>query len=114
MESINLELINKIARNAPGEHSVLMPVADVIGEEGYSVHRALAPHPVGMPISAFRNENGELMIVQKDGLCHALVAGNTGSGKSLRYLITTLFNLTGEHSVIITDVKGELYRLTGE
>lgn len=114
MEKLNLELINKIAESAPGEHSVLMSVLDLIGEEGFSVHRALAPHPMGMPVSSFRNENGELMILQKDGLCHALVAGNTGSGKSLRYLVTSLFNLTGEHSVIVTDVKGELYRLTGE
>lgn len=113
MEKISLELINKIAENVPGEHSVLMPVADLVGEKGFSVHKALTPHPMGMPVSSFRNEDGELMVVQKDGLCHAVVAGNTGSGKSLRYLITTLYNLTGEHSVIITDVKGELYRLAG-
>ena len=113
MEKINLELINKIAESLPGEHSVLVPVRELIGEEGFSAHRAFTPHPIGMPVSSFRNENGDLMIVQKDGLCHALVAGNTGCGKSLRYLVTTLFNLTGEHSVIITDVKGELYRLTG-
>ena len=113
MEKLNLELINKIAENAPGEHSELISAQDLIGEEGFSVHRALAPHPVGMPVTSFRNEEDELMVIQKDGLCHALVAGSTGSGKSLRYLMTTLFNLTGEHSVIITDVKGELYRLTG-
>ena len=114
MEKLNLELINRIAEEVPGEHSKLLSAAELMGEEGYSVHRALTPHPVGMPVSTFRNEKGELMIVQRDGLCHALVAGNTGSGKSLRYLINTLFNLTGEHSVIITDVKGELYRLAGE
>ena len=114
MEKINLEFINKIAESIHGEHSELISAQDLIGEEGFSVHRALAPHPVGMPVTSFRNEKGELMVIQKDGLCHALVAGSTGCGKSLRYLVTTLFNLTGEHSVIITDVKGELYRLTGE
>lgn len=115
MEKLNLKMINTAAGSAPGEHSVLMRSQEVIGEEGFSVHKALDPHhPVGMPISSFRNDQGELMIIQKDGLCHALVAGNTGCGKSLRYLVTTLFNLTGEHSVIITDVKGELYRLTSE
>lgn len=113
MEKINLELINKIAESVHGEHSILMPIADIIGEEEFSVHRALEPHPMGMPISSYRDKNGDLMIVQRNGLCHALVAGSTGCGKSLRYLVTTLFNLTGEHSVIITDVKGELYRLTG-
>lgn len=114
MENLNLELINKISEKVPGEHSVLMPISDIIGEEGFSVHKAFDPHPMGMPVSSFRNENSELIIVQRDGLCHALVAGSTGCGKSLRYLTTTLFNLTGEHSVLITDVKGELYRLTGE
>ena len=108
-----MDLINKIAESTPGEHSVLMPVRDLMGEEGFSAHKAFSPHPMGMPVSSFRNEQGELMILQKDGLSHALVAGSTGCGKSLRYLTTTLFNLTGEHSVIITDVKGELYRLTG-
>ncbi len=114
MDKIDLELLNKIAESTPGEHAVLMPVRELIGEKGFSAHRAFAPHPAGMPVSTFRGEDGTLTVVQKDGLCHALVAGNTGSGKSLRYLITTLFDLTGEHSVIITDVKGELYRLTGE
>lgn len=108
-----MELINKIAESSPGEHSVLMSVQELIGEEGFSVHKAFDPHPMGMPVSSFRNGQGDLMILQKDGLCHALVAGSTGCGKSLRYLVTTLFNLTGEHSVIITDVKGELYRLSG-
>ncbi len=114
MTKLNHALIEQIAKDVPGEHSRLLSVQEVEGERGYSVHRAFEPHPVGMPISSYRAEDGSLMIVQRDGLCHALVAGNTGSGKSLRYLITTLFNLTGEHSVIITDVKGELYRLTGE
>lgn len=114
MEKINLGFINKIAESVHGEHSVLMSVADIIGEKGFSIHKALDPHPMGMPMSSFRDKDGNLVIVQKDGLCHALVAGSTGCGKSLRYLVTTLFNLTGEHSVIITDVKGELYRLAGE
>jgi len=108
----NVNLIKKYAECAEGEQTVLESVNDLMKETGYSVYKACEKHELGMPVSTFRNENGELYIVQRNGLCHALVAGNTGCGKSMRYLENCLFNLDGTTSVIIADVKGELYRNT--
>lgn len=108
----NVELIRKCARRVPGEQTVLLSASDVAKESGFSEYKALTPHEVGMPVSAYRNGDGELMILQQRGLCHALVAGNTGCGKSMRYLENCLYNLDGKTSAIIADVKGELYRNT--
>lgn len=46
----------------------------------------VSKHTYSMLVSAYIDENGELNILQRKGLCHALVAGATGCGKSMRYL----------------------------
>lgn len=108
----NSKLIEKYARGVPGEQSVLIPAADLSSERGYSEFPALSKHVAGMPVTSYRNSDGTLKIIQHDGLCHALVAGSTGCGKSMRYLETCLFNLDGTVSAIVADVKGELNRNT--
>lgn len=108
----NAQLIDKYSKDVPGEQTVLLSYTDLIGEEGFSAHVALEKHPIGMPVSACRDVGGKLIITQMDGLCHALVAGSTGCGKSMRYLENCLFNLDGSTSAIVADVKGELYRNT--
>lgn len=105
-------LIDKISKGVPGEQTELICADDLKNESGYTVYKSMGKHPLGMPVSAKRAENGELTITQRDGLCHALVAGSTGCGKSMRYLENCLFNLDGTTSVIVGDVKGELYRNT--
>lgn len=112
MDRLNPTMLGEIAATVPGEHSTLLNVRNLAEEEGFSTHKAFSPHPAGIPISSYRNQAGELVIAQRDGLSHAIVSGNSGAGKSLRFLTTALFDLTGEYSVLITDVKGELYRLT--
>lgn len=109
----NTKLIEKYAKGVPGEQTVILSVDDIAKEGEYTKYKALSEHPVGMPVSAYR-ENGDLYILQRNGLCHALVAGSTGCGKSLRYLENYLFNLDGKISVIVADIKGELYRNTAE
>lgn len=104
-------LIDKMAKGVPGEQTELLSAETVGKEKGYTVYRAGEPHPLGMPVAAMRVD-GELYITQHDGLCHALVAGSTGCGKSMRYLENCLFNLDGTTSAIVGDVKGELYRNT--
>ena len=108
----NSELIKKFAKGVPGEQTVLLNISDISKESGYSEYKALSAHKLGMPISAYRNDNGELTVLQREGLCHAIVAGSTGCGKSMRYFENCLFNLDGTTSVIVGDVKGELYRNT--
>ena len=108
----NSKLIEKYARGVPGEQSVLIPAADLSSERGYSEFPALSKHVAGMPVTSYRDSDGTLKIIQHDGLCHALVAGSTGCGKSMRYLETCLFNLDGTVSAIVADVKGELNRNT--
>ena len=108
----NSKLIEKCAKGAPGEQTVLLNMTDVSKEKGYSEYTALSEHKLGMPISAYRNKEGELTVLQREGLCHAIVAGSTGCGKSMRYFENCLFNLDGKTSVIVGDVKGELYRNT--
>ena len=104
-------LIDKMAKGVPGEQTELLSAETVGKEKGYTVYKAGEPHPLGMPVAAMRVD-GELYITQHDGLCHALVAGSTGCGKSMRYLENCLFNLDGTTSAIVGDVKGELYRNT--
>lgn len=108
----NSKLVEKCAQGVPGEQTVLLSVDEISKEKGYSQYKALTEHKLGMPISAYRNQEGELIILQQDGLCHALVTGSTGCGKSMRYFENCLFNLDGKTSVIVADVKGELYRNT--
>lgn len=108
----NINLVKKYAKSAAGEQTELLCTDDLLKEPDYSSYKACADHGIGMPVSTYRNENGELYIIQRDGLCHALVTGSTGCGKSMRYLENCLFNLGGTVSVIIVDVKGELYRNT--
>lgn len=108
----NARLIERCAKGVPGEQTVLLGIEDVAREEEYSVYKALSDHQPGIPVSAYRDKNGELYIVQRNGFCHSLVAGSTGCGKSMRYLTNYLFNLTGKNSVIVADIKGELYRCT--
>ncbi len=108
----NAKLIERCVRGVSGEQTVLLGIEDVAAECGYSIHKAISKHSVGMPISAYRDEVGTLQILQRDGLCHALVTGSTGCGKSMRYLINFLYGLDGQYSVIVADIKGELYRCT--
>ena len=111
---INAKLIERCARSVPGEQTVLLGREEIAREDGYSVHKALDEHPPGIPLSAYRDESGALCILQRDGLCHTLVTGSTGCGKSMRYLLNQLFDLDGRTSVIVADIKGELYRCTAE
>ena len=106
----NPKLIEKYAKGVPGEQTLVLSADEILKESEYIKYRALSKHPAGMPLSAFREDDGELYILQKNGLCHALVTGSTGCGKSMRYLENYLFNLDGSLSVIVADVKGELYR----
>lgn len=108
----NAKLIERCARSVPGEQTVLLRREEIAREDGYSVHKALDEHPPGIPLSAYRDESGALCILQRDGLCHTLVTGSTGCGKSMRYLLNQLFDLDGRTSVIVADIKGELYRCT--
>lgn len=108
----NAKLIERCARSVPGEQTVLLGREEIAREDGYSVHKALDEHPPGIPLSAYRDESGALCILQRDGLCHTLVTGSTGCGKSMRYLLNQLFDLDGRTSVIVADIKGELYRCT--
>ena len=110
----NTKLIERYAKGVPGEQTVILSVDDVAKESEYTAFNALSKHPVGMPVSAFRDGDGNLRVLQKSGLCHALVTGSTGCGKSMRYLENNLFNLDGKISVIVADIKGELYRNTAE
>lgn len=43
---------------------------------------------------------------------HTLVLGPTGSGKSSAFFIPNLLDLTGTHSAVVTDPKGEMFRTT--
>lgn len=43
---------------------------------------------------------------------HVMVLGPTGSGKSSSFFIPNLLDLDGEHSVVVTDPKGEMHELT--
>ena len=106
------DLIDIFSKGVPGEQTELVSLGDLEKEEGFSSHELFAPHEPGMPVSCRRGEDGKLYVVQRDGLCHALVAGNTGCGKSMRYLESCLFNLDGKTSAVVGDVKGELYRNT--
>ncbi|MDE7379640.1 MAG: type IV secretory system conjugative DNA transfer family protein [Clostridia bacterium] len=110
----NVKLLEKYAKGVPGEQTELIDAEKLISENEFTVHKALSPHSTGMPVTSYRNADGELCIIQRDGLCHALVAGSTGCGKSMRYLETCLFDLDGTASAIVADVKGELYRNTAE
>ena len=111
---INAKLIERYAKGVPGEQTQLLGMDEIAAERGYTLCAAQAAHPAGIPVSAFRNGAGELCILQQDGLCHTLVAGSTGCGKSMRYLANYLFHLDGTHSIVVADVKGELYRITAE
>lgn len=111
---LNSNLIEKFAKSVPGEQTVLLSIDDVAKESGYVKYGALGKHAPGMPVSAYRDKDGELYVVQRKGLCHALVTGSTGCGKSMRYLENYLFNLDGKISVIVADIKGELFRYTSE
>lgn len=110
----NPKLIEKCAKGAPGEQTVILTVDDIAKESEYFKYKALSKRPLGTPVSAYRGDDGELYVLQRNGLCHALVAGSTGCGKSMRYLENYLFNLDGKISVIVADIKGELYRNTAE
>ena len=110
----NATLIDKFARGIPGEQTQLLTAEEIAGEPGYNKYKALTGHVPGMPVSTFRDENGELYVLQRKGLCHALVTGSTGCGKSMRFLENYLFNLDGQNSVIVADIKGELYRNTAK
>ena len=70
----NTKLIERCARGVPGEQTMLLGIPEIAKEEGYTVYKAQTEHPMGMPISAYRDENGELNVLQRNGLCHALVA----------------------------------------
>ena len=108
----NTKLIERCARGVPGEQTMLLGIPEIAKEEGYTVYRAQTEHPLGIPVSSYRGEDGGLYILQRNGLCHVLVTGSTGCGKSMRYLANYLFNLDGKNSVIVSDIKGELYRYT--
>ena len=110
----NSKLTAKYAKGVPGEQTRLCGINDVLKEEEFTEYSALDRHPPGMPVSAYRNQAGELKIVQRNGLCHTLVSGSTGCGKSMRYLENFLYNLNGNVSVIVADVKGELFKNTSE
>ncbi|MCM1237745.1 MAG: type IV secretory system conjugative DNA transfer family protein, partial [Ruminococcus flavefaciens] len=107
----NSKLVEKYAKSVPGEQTVLLSMEELAAERGYTKYKAFEKHPLGMPVSVYR-DGYDLVFVQRDGLCHALVAGSTGCGKSMRYLENCLYNLDGSASVIVADVKGELYKLT--
>lgn len=109
---LNTKLINQYAHDAAGEKTVLLGIGDITKDKNFTLYKALAEHQPGIPISSFRDEKGELYILQQNGYCHTLVAGATGCGKSMRFLMNQLFNLTGDTSVIVVDIKGELYRYT--
>lgn len=108
----NTKLIERCARGVPGEQTMLLGISEIAKEEGYTVYRTQTEHPLGIPVSSYRGEDGGLYILQRNGLCHVLVTGSTGCGKSMRYLANYLFSLNGKNSVIISDIKGELYRYT--
>lgn len=110
----NAKLIDRFSKSVPGEQTVMLSADDIAGESEFEEYRALTKHAPGMPVSAYRDGDGQLRILQRKGLCHALVTGSTGCGKSMRYLENYLFNLDGKISVIVADIKGELYRYTSE
>ncbi len=110
----NAKLIDRFAKSVPGEQTVILGTDDVAKESEYTKYKALSKHSPGMPVAAYRDEDRELYVLQRKGLCHALVTGSTGCGKSMRYLENYLFNLDGKISVIVADIKGELYRYTSE
>lgn len=112
MTKYNSKLIKRYVKDVPGEQTELLTVDDIRGEKGFTTYPAMSPHPLGMLVAVYRNAEGALTVVQRDGLCHALIAGSTGCGKSMRYLENVLFNLDGATSLIVADVKGELYRNT--
>ena len=109
----NSKLIEKFAKSVPGEQSVLLGIDDIAKESDYEKYEALTEHSVGVPVSAYRENDGKLYVLQRKGLCHSLVTGSTGCGKSLRFMLNYLFNLDGKQSVIVADIKGELYRFAG-
>lgn len=109
---LNNKLLEKYAQDVPGEKTVLLKIGDLANDNNFTFYKAQSAHQPGIPVSSFRDNNGELYILQHNGYCHSLVAGSTGCGKSMRFLINQLFNLTGDTSVIIVDIKGELYRYT--
>lgn len=108
----NAKLIERCAKGVPGEQTILLGMDDIAKENGYCAYRSMAEHPLGIPVSSYRDKDGELYVLQRNGLCHVLVTGSTGCGKSMRYLANYLFNLDGKNSVIVSDIKGELYRYT--
>ncbi len=111
---LNSKLIERCAEGVPGEQTVLLGTDDIAKEDGYTEFEAMSEHQPGTPVSAYRDKNGQLRIVQKDGFCHSIVTGSTGCGKSFRFLVNFLYNLTGKNSVIVADIKGELYRSTAD
>lgn len=106
----NARLIERCAKGVPGEQTELLTINDIVNEGGFTQYPVSRGHIPGIPVSSYRTQNGNLHILQRDGLCHCLVVGSTGCGKSMRFLLNYLFNLDGSNSVIVADIKGELYR----
>ena len=67
--------------------------------------------PVGLVIGTQRNENGELLVHQRE-LLHTLLVASSGLGKSQGFIMNNLFCANKNASYIIADVKGELLQTT--
>jgi type IV secretion system protein VirD4 len=64
----------------------------------------------GVYVGAWRDKSGALRYLRHNGPEHVLCFAPTRSGKGVGLIIPTLLSWT--HSVVVTDLKGELYELT--
>lgn len=110
-----LQIIDSTAKTLVGyEHARLVRFDETPPSELYTTERLAAEKATGTLTSVFRGADGKLCY-RMQPLCHTLIVGASGSGKSTGYiahqLMATAF--AGEASMVVVDSKGVLYETYG-
>lgn len=115
MNNLNYKQLEKICKDLPGyEHTVMRSLSDIKESSNCRVtqYKSVGCKITGPIISTQRGENGELEIYSANAHSHCLVIGSTGSGKTQGFVLSQLMNADGQSSMVVVDIKGELYRRT--
>ena len=108
----SIEICQKHIDMMPGEHTKLRTLDDLTKEDGFYVCDYNC-NTSGFLVSTKRDENNQLKsYFSKSQLCHEVIIGSSGSGKSQGFTINVIMSLDGTVSYIINDPKGELYAAT--